>query len=221
MNPCQFGGCAKFARKWRKFCPAHLNQMYRIGEMFPLGSRASGNTRKGVRLPRWEGDECPFTLAEIKAQLLYDPEDGSFTVAKSGRKYRRIEDRYGRVQVGTARNAKLYLAHRIAWLFQTGQWPDGQIDHINGDKSDNRFSNLRLAGKKGNLRNRRGWSSTGVKGVTRTSNSKKYRAQIWTGSKNLMKRFNTVAEAQDWYAAMSQQLHGEFQNTAHRADRST
>lgn len=45
-------------------------------------------------------------------------------------------------------------AHRVAWMVHTGRHPDGEIDHINGDRSDNRFNNLRDVSARDNCRNK-------------------------------------------------------------------
>lgn len=58
-----------------------------------------------------------------------------------------------------------YRAHRVVWLIQTGNWPDGQIDHINGIRDDNRLSNLRVVSNIENGRNQSRYS-TNTSGVT-------------------------------------------------------
>lgn len=51
-------------------------------------------------------------------------------------------------------HARMYMVHRVAWLWMTGEWPTFEIDHINQNKSDNRWSNLREATRSQNLINR-------------------------------------------------------------------
>ena len=60
---------------------------------------------------------------------------------------------HGYVSIGL--DSKKWQAHRLAWLYTTGVWPKGQIDHINGIRSDNRISNLRDVSANVNQQNRR------------------------------------------------------------------
>jgi hypothetical protein len=46
-----------------------------------------------------------------------------------------------------------FLAHRVVWAMHHGEWPHGELDHINGDRKDNRIDNLRKASRIGNARN--------------------------------------------------------------------
>lgn len=63
--------------------------------------------------------------------------------------------------------AQLYLAHRVIWLMVHKAWPEDQIDHINGDRADNRIKNLRAVTNRQNCKNQcaRSDNSTGVTGV--------------------------------------------------------
>jgi len=75
----------------------------------------------------------------------------------------------------------LYKAHRLVWLHFYGDWPDGPIDHINGVKTDNRLSNLRLVTQVINLRNQklRSTNSSGVCGVCWHKKRNKWMAYIY------------------------------------------
>ena len=107
----------------------------------------------------------------LKNFFCYDPESGVFTRRKKwGRQ--NVGDPVGSispqgyVQVGVG--GRTYGAHRLAWLYVTGSFPDGEIDHINRNRSDNRFKNLRAVTRSENLMNTiaKQTSKSGVKGVS-------------------------------------------------------
>lgn len=59
-------------------------------------------------------------------------------------------------------DTRLYLAHRLAWLYVHGEWPAGVIDHINGDRADNRVANLRVVTPWQNALNKRSRKGDGA-----------------------------------------------------------
>jgi len=75
---------------------------------------------------------------------------------------------------------KNYLAHRVAWALKTGKWPDGEIDHVNGDRADNRWANLREVSHGENSKNTgiSRQNKSGVVGVFWNEANKKWRAYI-------------------------------------------
>ena len=81
---------------------------------------------------------------------------------------------------------KAYLAHRVAYAIHHGAWPANQIDHINGDRSDNHISNLRDVTNAENSRNAAIPTSntSGHMGITRYSGAGKWRAQVCYHGKN-------------------------------------
>lgn len=94
------------------------------------------------------------SVEELKERLSYDPETGIFTSLgpyRHGRKVGYIDDNgYVRIKFGASDYER---AHRLAWLFVHGHLP-AEIDHINGDKTDNRIANLRPASRAENQHNR-------------------------------------------------------------------
>lgn len=110
-----------------------------------------------------------------------------------------------------------YKAHRLAWLIMTGEMPDGDIDHIDMDRSNNRFANLRAASRSQNMANTRAKRGTllGVKGVTWDKAKQRYAAQIQVGGKNkLIGRYLTVEEASAAYNREAERVFGGFARTA-------
>jgi hypothetical protein len=157
------------------------------------------------------------TLDELKEVLDYDPETGVFRW-KASISARAIEGREAgsMMQTGYRRicyQNRVFLAHRLAWAFVTGEMPMGEVDHINGDRSDNRMSNLRLATVQQNQANRKisKNNSAGFKGVWFCSEKGKFRAKIVVGGKRkLLGYFNTAEAAHKSYCEAAREHFGEF-----------
>jgi hypothetical protein len=112
-------------------------------------------------------------------------------------------------------DGKAYSAHRLAWFYVTGSMPQLQIDHINGNKSDNRFENLREATHGQNRANSKSSNKCGVKGVRRLPWMKEenrcWMAQIRHKKRNIyLGCFHTKEEAHQAYCDAAKRLHGEF-----------
>jgi len=106
----------------------------------------------------------------------------------------------------------IYRAHRLAWLIMTGSSPKILIDHINGDPSDNRWSNLRLATKSENGCNSkvRSHNRSGIKGVRRLKSGKWNARIVLSGVETNIGSFLTIEEARAAYAEKAASLHGQF-----------
>ena len=142
----------------------------------------------------------PPKIHEFLEWLSYLPNTGTF-VWINGR-YKGLEAGFvrsdGYVQIKFKN--KSYLAHRLAWLFSTGHWPTLFIDHINHDKSNNSFANLREVTKSENCQN-----------VKRRGTRKKYNrydARIMTdGVSKYLGSYETEEEANSAYLNAKKTLH--------------
>jgi hypothetical protein len=95
-------------------------------------------------------------------------------------------------------NGKKVPAHRIVWLMVNGDWPTAHVDHINGDRLDNRIENLRVVENDENARNRRmpANNTSGVMGVTWSNVHGRWMSQITNrGSKKHLGLFDDFDEA--------------------------
>jgi hypothetical protein len=110
-----------------------------------------------------------------------------------------------------------YFVHKLVWLYVYGEWPSGELDHINRNKADNRITNLRLATRSQNQSNiglTKG-NSTGVKGVTWNKRAQKFQASVKASGKNhYLGLFERADDAGMAYAAAARRIHGEFAGVA-------
>jgi hypothetical protein len=125
-------------------------------------------------------------------------EAGSIFLNESGRKYKVIQI-YG----------QRYGAHRLAYIYMTGKWPNEYIDHVDGDSLNNVWSNLRPANAAQNSANAKRYRSntSGLKGVSYAARHGKWRAaygRVWLGN------FATKEEAHEAYMTKARELHGDF-----------
>jgi hypothetical protein len=155
-----------------------------------------------------------MNLARLKELLHYDPTTGVFTALVS-----RGAIRQGAV-VGSLTNCgylairvdyKPYLAHRLAWFYVNGCWPD-DIDHRDGVRTNNAYSNLRSCTRAENMQNLpatgKQENTSGHLGVYWDSKNMKWKAQIGVdGKKKSLGRYVDLPDAVAAYTAAKAKLH--------------
>jgi hypothetical protein len=148
-----------------------------------------------------------LTAERLRDLLHYDPKTGVFTSRKTGERIGRLDRSHGYVAMHIF--SRKYYAHRLAWLYSTLQFPEHQIDHINGVRDDNRIVNLRDAPRSLNQQNRRAPqrnNRSGVFGIYKDRN--KWRAEIHSeGVKVSLGSFASKDDAAQAYLNAKRQLH--------------
>lgn len=162
-------------------------------------------------------------MKEVCAQLvrdlfIYDPRSGLFTYRTSHHQRPDLvgatagaknSEGYVHIQI----EGRKYKAHRLAFLYMTGEWPSSRVDHRNRVKSDNRWENLRLASHSQNIANSvvRNDNKSGVKGVHFQKDMGKWIAYISHNKRRVhLGTFASKSDAEAARRAAAQQLHGEF-----------
>lgn len=157
-----------------------------------------------------------LTQERLKELLHYDPETGAFVwkvnrgPLKAGAPAGTLNNGYIRIRV----DKKLDYAHRLAWLYMTGESPEQHIDHRDGNRTNNKWVNLRLATLSENNRNvglQRN-NTSGAKGVTRNGKHGWMAQVVHNRQHHYLGTFRSVAEAATAALRARNALHGEFAN---------
>jgi hypothetical protein len=147
-----------------------------------------------------------ITQEQLKEVLFYDAKTGIFTwrIWSNHRFPQGSEagtiNMTGYVHIGYRR--VYYKAHNLAWLYVAGQFPSKIIDHINGDKADNRFENLRLVTSRQNCQNAKCHRAGRLVGAcpNKGNITKPWRSQIYVNGKTRnLGHFKTALEAHSAY----------------------
>ena len=152
--------------------------------------------------------ESALTQELLKEKLHYDKDTGVFTwldvKANAGKMRGKVAGcllTTGYSTIGFTlpkANSRRFLAHRLAWLYEHGEFPKGSLDHINHVKTDNRIKNLRIATQKENIRNMSMSSrnTTGHTGVCFHKHANKYVAHVRVDYKKIhLGTFENIEDA--------------------------
>lgn len=154
-----------------------------------------------------------LTHTRVRDLLDYDPETGKFfwrvnishgTVGKEAGAVHAL----GYVEVSI--DTKSYKAHRLAWLYVFGHWPEHEIDHVNGVRDDNRLANLRQATRVQNMQNKTRYKSnkSGTIGVYFHKKTGKWVSAIQSaGKRKHLGVFNSIDQASAAYQTAKREMH--------------
>lgn len=160
----------------------------------------------------------PLPINDLKERVLYDPVEGLFYSKIDGKQIG-FKDNHGSIIICPWFRGRRFQAHRIAWAFTHSDPLDLYIDHINGDRSDNRIVNLRLATHSQNNHNMGipDRNTSGFKGVSFSNSKGLWEAKVKKNGKTYHFGRHKTKELAS-VAAMKGRaiLHGEFSIEASR-----
>lgn len=155
-----------------------------------------------------------ITQEELKRIYTYSPETGEFKVNPESNSRRTScgwKDKQGYLRVYIHR--RMCGLHRLAWLYHYGRMPVGLVDHVNGDRSDNRICNLRESTQSENLMNskRSSKNTSGVKGVSWINSKQRWVACVTVERKrHVIGQYLDLHEAENAVRRARSELHGDF-----------
>lgn len=164
--------------------------------------------------PKYESCKSPLTAERVRELFQYEPETGLLTWLVKPAHWVKVGDAAGwdngngylRVSVFSEK----FYVHDLAWLWMTGGWPEPQCDHIDADRKNNRWANLRVATLQENRRNHgKGWgNSSGLKWITKHHGGWQW---VVRAEKTALRGWSMSPVAAHLQAVVAaDQLHGSF-----------
>lgn len=161
-------------------------------------------------------DHKSLTAERLREILHYDPDAGVWRWREK-RGCKRKGAPAGCFNAGGYRVIRidkcLLRSGRLAWLYTTGEWPQDEIDHRDGDPSNDRWDNLRQATREQNMWNKKHWrtSRNGLKGISWHPKIRRWIAEIGAREgRKYLGCFATAEEAAAAYREAARQHYGEF-----------
>lgn len=208
--------------RWRCTCDCGSTAIKKGGDLAAGRCASCGCSQRGAKERNAQAviesrkTRAMLTAEQVRHWLDYEPESGLFTWRASprfsvaaGSPAGCLNDR-GYLMIGMNRIS--YAAHTLAWLYVHGRMPAGEIDHINGVRTDNRIKNLRDVPQVVNTQNRRlpfKSNTTGFLGVTHAKSARNpFKAQITIdGKPTYIGVFPTAEEAHEAYLLRKRAVH--------------
>ena len=166
-------------------------------------------SRAPARITQADADRLPYLLR-------YIPDSGEFEWRVARGNFRAhspagTKNTHGYIVIKV--DGRSYGAHRLAWLYMTGSIPPVEIDHIDLNRTNNAWSNLRLATTSQNQANRRKLSNngSGIKGVNWHKRMNKWQVRIMKNGRHYSLGYtNSLDDAKSRYQSAAQRLFGSY-----------
>jgi len=167
-----------------------------------------------------------LTPCRLRDILHYDPDMGVFTWRERSDAPANWNARWASKMAGTISvfgyrvisiNGRIYRAGRLAWLYMTGEWPENDVDHIDGNRGNDKWVNLRCASRCENQRNRGTQSNNkcGLKGVSWHKHMERWRSTIRVSGKCIHLTYSDCpAAAYFAYIIAADKYFGDFARSA-------